>query len=46
MSDYNKVTWALDTTDPDELEAMERALDEKQKKLSDEKEKKTDKKAV
>lgn len=40
------VTWALDTTDPDGLEAMERALDEKQKKLSNEKEKETDKKAV
>lgn len=46
--DELKTTWALDTTDPEEIAAMEKALDEKYQRLMEEreKEKNSEKKAV
>ncbi len=47
--DELKVTWALDTTDPEEIAAMEKALDEKYQRLMEEREKEkniAEKKAV
>ncbi len=40
--------WSLDTTDPDEIAAMEKALDEKYRRIMEEreKEKTSEKKAV